>query len=206
MAVKKKEGENLDDDNIAKVIALLEDETPITKKEACEMLNISYNTTRLNNIIQEYKEKIAFKENMKAKMKDKPISETEVHGWIKNYLMGEPITEIAEHSYRSAYTIKKYLEDYKVPIRTVGVDYFNPPMIPEEALRQDYNNGDLTFSVRYNVPAVIKGLTQKHEVHGNVYKIWLMGKEQMFANQPWYELSDLTHLQSAIGNDFNYEE
>ena len=56
MAIKKKKYEKLDDTNIKRVIAALEGETPITKKEACEMLNISYNTTRLSKIIANFRE------------------------------------------------------------------------------------------------------------------------------------------------------
>jgi len=56
MAIKKKAHEKLDDTNIKRVIAALTNENPITKKEACEMLNISYNTTRLSKIIEGFKE------------------------------------------------------------------------------------------------------------------------------------------------------
>ena len=54
MRIKKHE--NLSEANISKVISLLEGEKPITKKEACGILNIAYNTTRLNKIITEHKE------------------------------------------------------------------------------------------------------------------------------------------------------
>lgn len=50
--VKVKEGEKLTPSNIEKVIGLLEIEKPISKKDACELLNISYNTTRLARIIE----------------------------------------------------------------------------------------------------------------------------------------------------------
>ena len=53
--VRKREGENLTDASVRRVIFSLEEEG-ITKKTACEMLNISYNTTRLNRIIEEFKE------------------------------------------------------------------------------------------------------------------------------------------------------
>ena len=52
--IKKQEGENLTDANIKKVIRLLSAEKPITKKEACSILNISYNTTRLSKVIEDY--------------------------------------------------------------------------------------------------------------------------------------------------------
>jgi hypothetical protein len=46
MAVRKKREEKLSEANINKVIELLAAEKPITKKEACEILHIAYNTTR----------------------------------------------------------------------------------------------------------------------------------------------------------------
>ena len=40
MAIKSKSYEKLTNDNIKKVIDLLEADNPITKKEGCEILNI----------------------------------------------------------------------------------------------------------------------------------------------------------------------
>ena len=67
MRIKKHE--NLTKANIAKVIDLLEAEKPITKKEACGILNITYNTTRLGNIITEYKRDLEIAVKIKAKLK-----------------------------------------------------------------------------------------------------------------------------------------
>ena len=39
--VKVKAGEDLSDSNVKRVIGLLEAEKPVTKKEACKVLNIS---------------------------------------------------------------------------------------------------------------------------------------------------------------------
>ena len=58
--IRVKEGEDFSKATIKRVIDLLEAETPITKKAACEMLNMSYNTTRLAKIIEGYKEKEEF--------------------------------------------------------------------------------------------------------------------------------------------------
>ena len=54
--VKKKAHENLTNDNISRVISFLRQDSPITKKEACELLNIRYNTTRLQNIIDDFED------------------------------------------------------------------------------------------------------------------------------------------------------
>ena len=55
MRIKKHE--QITQANITKVIELLnptDGSRPITKKEACGILNIAYNTTRLSNIITEF--------------------------------------------------------------------------------------------------------------------------------------------------------
>ena len=65
--VKKKAHENLTDESISKVISLLRQDSPITKKEACEILNIRYNTTRLQNIIDDFEQTLARKERFKAR-------------------------------------------------------------------------------------------------------------------------------------------
>ena len=67
--IRAKKGENLSRDNIAKVHELLSAENPITKKEACSILNISYNTTRLANIIQEHEETMRYRELRKNQNK-----------------------------------------------------------------------------------------------------------------------------------------
>ena len=53
MAIKTRKHENLTETNIQHVMELLNADSPITKKEACSILNISYNTTRLNKIIED---------------------------------------------------------------------------------------------------------------------------------------------------------
>ena len=60
MAIKKKAHEKLDDTTIKRVMVELESKNPITKKEACGMLNISYNTTRLAKIIKNYEKNKIF--------------------------------------------------------------------------------------------------------------------------------------------------
>ena len=76
--VKKKDYEKLSDSNIQQTVALLESGTQFTKKEACQKLNIAYNTTRLNNIIAEYKDKIAFQEKRRSQNRGKPATAYEI--------------------------------------------------------------------------------------------------------------------------------
>ena len=65
--VKRKAHENLTDDNISRVISFLRQDNPITKKEACELLNIRYNTTRLQNIIDDFEDTLKEKKDSKLR-------------------------------------------------------------------------------------------------------------------------------------------
>ena len=87
----------------------MEQEKPITKKVACEILHISYNTTRLNNIIQEYKDNIKHvKMRMKAN-KGTAYGDIELKEMVVSYLSGESITNIAKSLFRSVGSVKSKL-------------------------------------------------------------------------------------------------
>src|SRR5210317_732401 len=96
--VKKKDYENLTASNIKKVITLLnpEDSTsaPISKKEACEILNIAYNTTRLQKIIDDFLETQEYQKKRRAMNRGKPASNEEIKEAVIGYLAGEPIADI----------------------------------------------------------------------------------------------------------------
>ena len=78
MAIKTRKHENLTETNVSHVINLLNSEKPITKKEACSILNISYNTTRLNRIIEEFEEQEAYVNTRKSQNKGKMASKEEI--------------------------------------------------------------------------------------------------------------------------------
>ena len=65
--IRVKEGEDLSENKVAEVIELLHRDKPITKKEACSMLNITYNVKRLKNIIDEHNETIEYRTKRKKK-------------------------------------------------------------------------------------------------------------------------------------------
>ena len=112
--VKRKDYERLDDATVSRVIQLLEQDKPVTKKAACEILNISYNTKRLDKIIEEYKDKIEYtKKRMKAN-KGRAFNEYEIKDMVISYLSGESITKIADSMYRSIHVVKNYLKVIKM--------------------------------------------------------------------------------------------
>jgi len=197
---KVKDHEKLDGANMLKVIELLSAEPPITKKAACGILNISYNTKRLSTLIEEYQERIIFSKRKRAEMRSKAVTTDDAKYIIEEYLIeGTPMQEISERTFRSAGIIKQTLETNGVPLRETGSSYFNPVVLPDGGYREEYKKGDLVFSARYNTPARIKALWQKDKNHGNVYSIYLLGNQKEHAYQPAYELGDLTHLESNLG-------
>ncbi len=192
--------EKLDDATIASVIKLLEPEEgkAITKKLACELLHIAYNTTRLGTIIEKYKEKKARQARMRAEKRGKPVSIDEVRSIISAYLLdSDPISSIVDDTYRSADVVKRVLEEYNVPIRGTGNTYFKPEMVPEGAMRTEFVIGEIVYSMRYDSCAKVEGIFPKKSKDGETaYRIWLLSdkwKESAF--QPTSELASLSHLK-----------
>ena len=187
------DNELLSDANIEKVIALLSAEKPITKKAACEILNISYNTTRLDSIINNFKDKKDHERQQREKKRYKAASHEEVDLIVSSYLEGDPISKIASRIYRSDNFVKNILERVSCPKRVQGSDYWNPELIPEAAIREKFNPKEKVWSARYNSMAIIYSEVDKQP---GVYKVWLDAEEwQQFAYQPYWELASLDHLR-----------
>ena len=115
IGIRAKSHEKLDGANIQKVIDLLNGEEAITKKEACEVLNIRYNTTRLQKIIDEHNEVWAYKEKRKNQNRGKGATRDEIKTVIEYYLDGENISEIATRTYRSNAFVKAIIQRVGIP-------------------------------------------------------------------------------------------
>lgn len=191
----KNEDERLDDAHMERVIAGLEQEKPITKKEACAILGITYNVTRLGTLIEKYKEGKARDAERRAKLRGKPATSEEVTFVIQEYLEGATIDSISNSTFRPSNFIKHILEKYDVPIRAASHDYFHPPLIPEGAMRTDFISGERVYSARYDSLAEIE--TVRKQPNGTtVYRIWLLSdKWKQYAYQPAEELASLAHLR-----------
>ena len=202
MATRKKsasEEELMTDANISRVIRLLEPQEegvkPITKKDACQILGMSYNTTRLGAIIEEFKQKQARTAQRKAELRGKPASREDVVYIISEYLGGETVDAISKMTYRSPTFIKRILEENSVPIRVPGSSYFNPEMVPDGAQRERFKVGEVVYSTKYDSTALIESekLTEKY---GYIYRIFLLSDKWLqSAWQEHYELASLQHLR-----------
>jgi hypothetical protein len=204
MATKKRsdlEQELMTDANISRVIRLLEPEEgvkPITKKDACQILGMAYNTTRLGTILDEFKKKQERSAQRRAELRGKPVTNDELVYIIGEYINGETVDAISKATYRSPTFVKNILEQNAVPIRVPGHTYFDPQLIPDGAVRDRFQIGEVVYSARYDSTARID-TEQKTDKHGYVYRIWLLAdKWKQSAYQEASELASLQHLR-ALG-------
>lgn len=202
MATKKRselEEELMTDANISRVIRLLEPQEegvkPITKKDACQILGMTYNTTRLGTIIENFKANQARSAKRRAELRGKPATKEDIVYIISEYLAGETVDAISKMTYRSPTFIKKLLEDNNVPIRVPGHSYFDPQLVPEGAVRERFKVGEVVYSARYDSTARIES-EQKHPKYGFIYRVWLLSDKWLqSAWQEAYELASLEHLR-----------
>lgn len=191
---KNADTEKLDPANIEKVIKLLEQEKPITKKDACSILCIAYNTTRLASIIEKHKEKRARDKERRSALRGKPATKDEISFIIQEYLEGATIESITTKTYRSTNFVYDILQANSVPMRARAHDYFKPQLIPEGAVREQFEIGEVVYSARYDSIAEIRA--EQNQNNQFVYRIWLLAERwQQFAYQEACELASLKHLK-----------
>lgn len=172
MAIKQKSHEKLSPENIARVIEHLNADSPITKKEACEMLNIRYNTTRLQRIIDDYLELQDYREKRKSQNKGKAASRDEIKTVVQNYLEGYNISEIAKTIYRSPSFVKNVVERVGVPQKLAESDYegIRNSMLPEECVAESFEYNERVWFPKKNKFAIVKDeITPQYQVERRGY-------------------------------------
>ena len=216
MRVKKHE--NLTEANISNVIELLQAEKPITKKEACSILNIAYNTTRLNNIIAEFRETMDFRAIRKAQNKGKGATKQEITATVKMYLDGSNISDIAKSLYRSPAFIKGIIERLGVPQKLSMTDFEGRrnAMLPDQCVADEFDLEERVWAIRQNYPAIVQRELKPEVAEERGYKVYLVstiectqddlkdtyfphlsyaGKQYCLAS---YEMGSLKHLQQYL--------
>lgn len=173
MAIKSKSHEKLSYENIERVIQHLEADKPITKKEACEMLNIRYNTTRLQKILDDHNDTKRFRETRKAQNKGKAATEDEIKTVVQEYLNGYNISTIANSIYRSPAFVKNIVERVGIPQKLAESDYegHRTYILPEQCVKEEFEEGERVWYPRKNRFAEIRyECTQKrqYEMRGYV--------------------------------------
>lgn len=190
--IKKKEGEDFSESTIERVISALNSEPPITKKVACEMLNITYNTKRLQTIIDNYIEQKDYAKKRRKQLRTQAIQDFEKVEIITDYLGGLSLSEISDNTFRSSVVIKRVLLNHNIPLRDSTNTYKNPAYVEDSS--NEYKKGDLVYAARYGSPAYIE---KEYKDNGDykVYQVYITGDHEQYAFQASYDLADLRKVQ-----------
>jgi hypothetical protein len=192
----KNEGERLEEVYFERVIAGFEATPKMTKKDACQILGIAYNTTRLDSLIQKYKEKKERDASRRAALRGKPATQDEITYVIQEYLEGATVDAISKAIYRGPTFIKAILDKYDVPVRQNSHDYFRPELIPDGATRTRFAVGEIVYSARYDSTARIDA-EQFDARYGWIYRVWLLAEKwKQSAYTEAYELASLEHIRN----------
>ena len=176
--MRTKKHENLTQANITKVIELLnptDGSKPITKKEACGILNIAYNTTRLGNIIAEHLEMMEFRARRKAQNKGKAATKKEITDAVAGYLEGMTVADIAKSLYRSPAFVKGIIERIGVPQKLAHTDYEGrrSALLPDQCMADEFEEGERVWAIRQNYPAIVQRELKHEPVKVKRYpRIW----------------------------------
>jgi len=84
----------------------MRDKANKTKKACCEHLGIAYNTTRLDKIINDFKEGEARAKELREKAKKTVFNEVTIKAIIKEYVSGAAVSNIADQYFVSSARIK----------------------------------------------------------------------------------------------------
>jgi len=164
-----------------------------TKKAACEMLGINYNTKRLQELIDTYLKRQEVEKTVRAKKRKEAVMPEEVGQWVSEYLTGATLPALSESYFRSEGVIRYHLEKHGAMLRHTSVDRLNPPLIPDPCIAEEFYEGQFVWSAAYNCIAVIKSK------YKNAWKIQVLGNGiQEMSYQPSYDLASLEHLK-ALG-------
>lgn len=114
-----------------------------TKKSICEFLKISYNTTKLAKILNDFQTELSRQEEQKKLNKRKVFTDEEEKLIVKKYLEVNSMAKVAEEFFISAAKVKTILIRQQTPIKsrkTVLVDHIIQDLDSPFAL------GDFVFS------------------------------------------------------------
>ena len=184
------------------------------------MLNIAYNTTRLQRIIDDFEDKVNYRELRKKQNRGRGADSEEIREAVERFLSGDSIAEIASGLYRSTGFVKAIVERVGVPQKQEGLyDY-----LPDECCAEDFSKGELVWSAKYHAPAVVEqelsidyqaenmgfsDVNYENKYGSKCYAIWILESHDEEAEGSWarvktggfsgyslaYDLGKLEHLQ-----------
>lgn len=184
------------DEQYKAAIAALE--SGATKKVACEILGIKYNTTRLNTLIEKHQNSQEDLKRLRKKKRGTPVSDHELVSMIEMYFEDYSLEEIAKRSHRPMGLIKYHLETVGATLKCrTKVSPLNPPLVPEECQKDEFAVGENVWVSGYNCLGEIISEIPDSTREDKVYKIYLLDKyNHRYVFYAAYELGSLEHLKT----------
>ena len=126
-----------------------------TKKACCEHLGISYNTKKLDTIIEDFHKRIEREAELKKAAKTKIFTQKEKEAIAKQYLAGEAQSTLATQYFISPPRIKNILMETNTPIRGRGKNSEAKVDHIIQDLETKFKAGDKVFFAKYNCFAIV---------------------------------------------------
>ena len=117
------------------------------------MLNIAYNTTRLQRIIDDYQDKVEYRALRKKQNRGRAATDAEIREAVERYLSGDSISEIAAGLFRSPSFVRSLID--RVGVAATGAES-GTAYLPEACVAEDFAPGEIVWSATYNKPARVE--------------------------------------------------
>lgn len=117
------------------------------------MLNISYNTTRLQRIFDDYQDKKDYRELRKKQNRGRAATDAEIREAVERYLSGESIAEIASGLFRSPGFVKSLIDRVGVPSISKESRW---AYLPDSCVAESFDAGEIVWSAKYQKPARVE--------------------------------------------------
>lgn len=176
------------------------------------MLNIAYNTTRLQRIIDDYQDKKDYRELRKKQNRGRAADSTEIREAVERFLSGDSIAEIAAGLFRSAGFVRSIIERVGVPQKQEGAyDY-----LPDECCAEAFEDGELVWSARYSAPAIVErevsvdyqaenlgfqDVNYEKKYGSKCYTIWVLQSHDEDGEDMWARVKTGGFYASALAYD-----
>lgn len=145
-----------------------------TKKFVCEFLGISYNTKKLDSLIEDFHKRLEREADLKKAARTKIFTQKEKEGIAKQYLAGEAQSVLAKQYFISPQRIKSILMEMNTPIRGRGRNSEAKVDHIVQDLEVKFKPGDKVFLAKYNCFAIV------HQVFDEEYIEYLEGGRQKY--------------------------
>lgn len=181
---------SIDTKKIPEAIKMLDSGS--TKKDVCAFLGMSYNTSRLASLIEDYLSGVERSKEQRRLRRGKAILDTELVNIIESYMSGDSIANIADRFYRSEALVKSTLEKHGALLRDSKANPLSPSILPDNAMSDSFEEGDIVWLAAYSMIGEIK-----KKISPDGYRVYILNRDyHRYVNQYAHDLGSMKYLES----------